>query len=280
MQSVICAFSAFLRVSFKVSVLALIVGLFVVSANIPPAHAATGINQQINFQGRLLNTQGAAVADGNYNIQFKIYQDGAGTAANNPGGTLKWTENWTNQAGKGVQVKNGYMSVQLGAINPFGTQVDWNQDTLWLSINIGNTNATCTPVTACGLDGEMLPMKRLSSTPFAMNSQMLGGMTSAEFLQIAKGVQTDVSNNTSSIYLNKTGTSGNFCSCNLAAPMPSLSILVETYHLVQTKTTRFLSLRQLLAQTAKSLAFCWLRRYWGRGGCRWHADAPGRQCSR
>ena len=210
MQSVICAFSAFLRVSFKVSVLALIVGLFVVSANIPPAHAATGINQQINFQGRLLNTQGAAVADGNYNIQFKIYQDGAGTAANNPGGTLKWTENWTNQAGKGVQVKNGYMSVQLGAINPFGTQVDWNQDTLWLSINIGNTNATCTPVTACGLDGEMLPMKRLSSTPFAMNSQMLGGMTSAEFLQIAKGVQTDVSNNTSSIYLNKTGTSGNF----------------------------------------------------------------------
>jgi hypothetical protein len=210
MQSVICAFSAFLRVSFKVSVLALIAGLFVVSANIPSAHAATGINQQINFQGRLLNTQGAAVADGNYNIQFKIYQDGAGTAANNPGGTVKWTENWTNQAGKGVQVKNGYMSVQLGAINPFGTQVDWNQDTLWLSINIGNTNATCTPVTACGLDGEMLPMKRLSSTPFAMNSQMLGGMTSADFLQIAKGVQTDASNNTSSIYLNKTGTSGNF----------------------------------------------------------------------
>lgn len=210
MQSVICAFSAFLRVSFKVSVLALLAGLFVVSANMSPAHAATGINQQINFQGRLLNTQGAAVADGNYNIQFKIYQDGAGTAENNPSGTLKWTENWTNQAGNGVQVKNGYMSVQLGAINPFGTQVDWNQDTLWLSINIGNTNATCTPVTACGLDGEMLPMKRLSSTPFAMNSQMLGGMTSAEFLQIAKGVQTDVSNNTSSIYLNKTGTSGNF----------------------------------------------------------------------
>ncbi|HSX02720.1 MAG TPA: hypothetical protein VLI05_05415, partial [Candidatus Saccharimonadia bacterium] len=51
-----------------------------------PAVAATGINQQINFQGRLLNAAGAVVADGTYNMEFKIYQDGTGTVAGNPGG--------------------------------------------------------------------------------------------------------------------------------------------------------------------------------------------------
>lgn len=172
-----------------------------------PASAAT--NQQMNFQGRLLNAQGAVVPDGFYNVQFKIYQDGTGIAAGNPGGTLEWTEDWLNNNGKGVQVINGYMSVQLGSINPFGSQIDWNSDTLWLSMNIGSTNTTCTPFTTCAPDGEMLPMKRLSAVAYAMNATMLNGKTAADFLQIAQGVQTDVSTNTASIYINKTGT-GNF----------------------------------------------------------------------
>jgi len=182
---------------------------FVTVLNAPRTEAVAGVNQQLNFQGRLLNSQGAAVADGFYNLQFKIYQDGTGLVAGNPGGTLKWTESRLNTAGNGVQVKNGYMSVQLGSVTPFGTSVDWNQDTLWLSINIGNTNTTCTPFTSCGGDGEMTPMKRLSSTPYALNSSMLEGKKAADFLQVAQGVQTDVSTNTPSIFINKTG-SGNF----------------------------------------------------------------------
>jgi hypothetical protein len=190
---------------------ALLLGVFVVVSVLftHKAHAVAGINQQFNFQGRLLNSQGAAVADGNYNIQFKIYQDGAGTAAGNPGGTLKWTESWLNVAGKGVQVKNGYMSVNLGSVTAFGNNVDWNQDTLFLSINVGNTNATCTPFTSCAGDGEMLPMKRLSATPYALNAGMIEGKHASDFLQIAQGVQTDVSTNTPSIFINKTST-GNF----------------------------------------------------------------------
>src|SRR5690348_6265825 len=130
-------------VIFRLLGSALLLGVFVVVGNMMshPAHAVAGINQQFNFQGRLLNAQGAAVPDGNYNLQFKIYQDGTGNAAGNPGGTLKWTESWLNSVGKGVQVKNGYMSVELGSITAFGSNVDWNQDTLWLSINVGNTNA-------------------------------------------------------------------------------------------------------------------------------------------
>lgn len=168
---------------------ALLLGVFGVGIfAAPAAHAAT--NQQMNFQGRLLNAQGAVVPDGYYNVQFKIYQDGTGTAAGNPGGTLKWTESWLNSSSQGVLVVNGYMSVQLGSINPFGTQVDWNSDTLWLSMNIGNTNTTCTPFTSCSPDDEMLPMKRLSSVAYAMNATMLGGRDASGFIQNTTTVQT------------------------------------------------------------------------------------------
>ena len=143
--------------------------------------AVTGVNKQMNFQGRLLNAQGAVVPDGTYNIQFKIYQDGAGAAVGNPGGTLKWTENWLNSSSTGVLIKNGYLSVQLGAQNPFGTQIDWNSDTLWLSMNIGGTNSCA--LASCTFDGEMLPMKRLSAVAYAMNATMLGGMTAEGFIQ-------------------------------------------------------------------------------------------------
>lgn len=170
------------------------------------ANAEAGINQQINFQGRLFNAQGATVPDGYYNLEFKIYQDGDGQTVGNVGGTLKWTEDHLNANSKGILVKNGYLSVQLGSINPFGTDVDWNQDTIWLSMNIGGTNSSCTPFSSCNPDGEMVPMKRLSSTPFSLNSQLLNGLSSSQFLQLAQGVQTDNSTNTTSIFVNKTGT--------------------------------------------------------------------------
>jgi hypothetical protein len=170
------------------------------------ASAVAGINETLNFQGRLFNAQGATVPDGNYNIEFRLYQDGTGTATGNPGGTLLWTEAHLNDNSDGVLVKNGYLSVELGTITAFGSSVDWNQDTLWLSMNIGTTGTSCTPFSSCSPDGEMLPMKRLSSTPYAFNAGQLGGLASSDFVQLAQGVQTDTSTNTSSIHINKTGT--------------------------------------------------------------------------
>jgi hypothetical protein len=187
----------------------LLVGLFAFIFNSVPIEAATGVNQTINFQGRLLNNQGATAPDGFYNIQFKIYQDGDGQSVGNttgsPAGSLKWTESHLNTNSQGVKVINGYLSVNLGSITAFGTSIDWNQDTLWLSMNVGNTNTTCTPFSSCTPDGEMVPMQPMTSAPYALNSGRLGGLTSSEFVQIAQGLQTDASN-AETIAINKTGT--------------------------------------------------------------------------
>lgn len=168
-----------------------------------PANAATGINQQINYQARLLDSTGATVPDGTYNIEFKIYQDGDGcvTSGTSPcSGTLKWTE--TRTGSNKVTVRNGYLSVQLGEVTPFGSSVNWNQDTLWLSINIGGTS---TPT----WDGEMLPFRRMAATPYALNTSQLGGLTASQFLQLAPGSAQADTSTTSSVFINKTGASGN-----------------------------------------------------------------------
>lgn len=168
-------------------------------------HAVAGVNQTLSFQGRLQSNTGAIVPDGFYNMQFKIYQDGDGTTAGDTGGALKWTESYVNNnANAGVQVKNGFFSVELGTNSPLSS-VDWNQDTLWLSMNIAGSGASCSTFggTGCSADGEMLPMKRITSSPYALNSGMLGGKTADKFLQLGQGVQTDV-NTSSSIFINKT----------------------------------------------------------------------------
>jgi hypothetical protein len=182
--------------------------------NVLPAHATAGVNQQLNYQARLLDSTGAIVPDGNYNVRFKVYQDGTGAATGNPGGTLKWTEIWQNSNTQGVTVRNGYMSVQLGSLCALSggscqgntnAGIDFNQDTLWLSIDVGGVTTGASPT----YDGEMVPMRRLGAAAYALNSNQLGGLTSSQFLQLAPGsVQGDGSTN-SSLFVNKTGASGN-----------------------------------------------------------------------
>ncbi len=148
--------------------------------------AAPGINQKMSFQGRLLTSSGGLVPDGRYNMQFKIYQGGSGAVAGNPDGSLSWTESYVNNnANQGVVIKNGYFSVELGSRTAFGSSIDWNDDTLWLSINIAGSAADCTTFGSgsCTADGEMLPMKRLTSTPYAMNAGKLGGIDASGFIQ-------------------------------------------------------------------------------------------------
>lgn len=161
--------------------------------NVLTTHATPGVNQVISFQGRLLNSAKEVVPDGTYNIQFKIYEGGSGTLEDNPDGELKWFETYTNNNNhEGVKVTNGYMSVDLGSKTPFGSLVDWNNDTIWLSMNIAGLANGCTQfdTTPCDADGEMTPMKRLTATPYALNSAKLGGISADGFIKNSTDVQT------------------------------------------------------------------------------------------
>ena len=96
-------------------------------------------------------------------------------------------------------MRNGYFSVALGTYCAFAgtactggqsqtnSAVDFNQDTLWLSADIGGVTAG-TPT----YDGELLPMKRLASSVYALqaeNANSLGGVAASGYAQLA-GTQT------------------------------------------------------------------------------------------
>ncbi|HSW37688.1 MAG TPA: hypothetical protein VLG37_04970 [Candidatus Saccharimonadales bacterium] len=173
------------------SVIALV--LFLVAYK--SASAAVGINHQINFQGKIVNNSGSTnIADGTYNMEFKIYSGGDGVVG---GGdeSLLWTESRLRNNSQGVTITNGIFQVNLGSITSLPGSIDFNSDTIWLSINLGNTNATCTPFSSCSGDGEMSPMVRFTAAPYAFNSDKLGGLDKTAFGQLASN-QTWTGTNT------------------------------------------------------------------------------------
>lgn len=124
-------------------------------------------NSTLNFQARLQNASGGIVADGYYNIEFKLY-------AASSGGSALWTESYldTNGTSAGndfrVRVKNGYVSVNLGSLSAFPGTISWDQE-LWLTMNIGGTGQTASP----SWDGEMNPRLKITSVPYAFRAGQL-----------------------------------------------------------------------------------------------------------
>ncbi len=141
-------------------------------------------------------------------MEFKIYSGGDGV----PGGgdeTLLWTESHLRNNSQGVTITDGIFQVNLGAITTLPGSVDFNNSTLWLSINLGSTNATCTPFSSCTPDGEMNPMVRFTASPYSLNTDLLDGIDSTGFVQLAQGLQVDASVTNASIAINKTGGTAN-----------------------------------------------------------------------
>src|SRR6266540_3022710 len=175
-----------------------IIGLGVVLACLwrtPTATATAGVNPQLSFQGKVVKSDGTNITDGTYNVEFKIYQDGTGTG----GGILKWTEDRLVSVSNGIAFSSGTFQVNLGSITSLST-VDFNQDTLWLSVQVGNTSS-CTVTTTflanCGGDNEMTPYVRLTASPYALNSDKLGGLNSGDFVQLTPSSQQTGSINVS-----------------------------------------------------------------------------------
>lgn len=111
--------------------------------------AAPGINQTINFQGKLVNTDGTNVTDGSYTIDFTLYD--AASA-----GTDVWTEEQT------VTVDDGIFRVVLGTVTPFGATV-FDNDNLFLGIVIDAGT-------------ELSPRIRFTASPYAMNAKKVNGL--------------------------------------------------------------------------------------------------------
>jgi hypothetical protein len=120
--------------------------------------ASAATSTTLNFQGRLLSNTGGLVPDGSYNIEFKIYDDPTA-------GTNHWTENRTG--GNTVTVKNGYFSVYLGEVTPFGATIPWDQE-LYMTMNVNG-------------DGEMTPRFKLTAVPYAFRAAAITDSAGNDF---------------------------------------------------------------------------------------------------
>jgi hypothetical protein len=94
----------------------------------------------LNYQGRLMNTAGQPVIDGQYSVTFRLY-----TAAS--GGTQVWEE------AQSVMANNGYFNTTLGNSTVLNPSI-FNQP-LWVGIQVGT-------------EAEMTPRQKLGTTAYAM----------------------------------------------------------------------------------------------------------------
>jgi hypothetical protein len=117
---------------------------------LPPGHTAatTGINQELSFEGKIVNSSGLNITDGSYNMEFNIYTGCTNEPTNNTGCTAVWTEDWLVHNTQAVAFTSGTFQANLGSICSFGggscggntnTAINWNSYPLYLSIEIGNT---------------------------------------------------------------------------------------------------------------------------------------------
>lgn len=136
--------------------------MFVFASFTSPVFGAAGINKTINFQGKIVNSDGTNVEDGSYDVAFGLY-----TAAS--GGSPTWTETWSSGSAQ-VSVLDGIFQVSLGAHTALPGDVDFNSDNIYLGVNFDG-------------DGEMEPRIRLSAVPQAFNSDKVDGLDATQFIR-------------------------------------------------------------------------------------------------
>ena len=172
--------------------------------------AATGINKQISYEGRLLDSVGSPVANGSYSIKFVIYDSSTG-------GSCLWTASGTCGAPSSITVENvtsGYFSIMLGGTGQNAMDLNYNDDTYWLGVTIGS-------------DSEMTPRKRIGSAGYAFNSDTIDGLDSTSFLR-SDSVSTSTSQtvfatvpdglgvHNGSLFINPASASGNYTLLGIA----------------------------------------------------------------
>lgn len=181
------------RVLFVYSLKLGLAGLFIACSILfgiglfKPSIADATTSNTVNFQARLMNASGSIAPDGNYNVEFKLYNSSSSSGSSQGSCTgdssCLWFEDYTYNSGSGgtdarIHVVNGFLTVSLGSINPFSNAtnpINWGQP-LYLTMNVGGTVGSGTIT----WDGEMSPRLSLTAVPsaFSLQSPNSGSFTS------------------------------------------------------------------------------------------------------
>lgn len=111
--------------------------------------ARAAVPQIINYQGTLTDKGGTPVPNGNYSIEFRIYDVASG-------GTVLWSEKWDTTTSQ-VAVVGGIFNAMLGFHSPIPTNLFVDRPVTYLAVKVGT-------------DAEMLPRQRITSVGYAFNA--------------------------------------------------------------------------------------------------------------
>lgn len=152
----------------------LFAGLFALTAEVS-TYAATTLPTKMNFQGRVTNNSGNILANGTYNMKFRIWS--ASTA-----GAQLWSEDRLISASQGVVVTNGQFNVQLGSVTSLPASV-FASDSVYFEVELP-TPASATTSSPVWTEGAMTPRNQFATSAYAYNSETLDGLDSAAFGQL------------------------------------------------------------------------------------------------
>jgi len=122
---------------------------------------SASFNEQINFQGKLTDSNGVAVSDGEHCMKFRIMDSATG-------GNELWAEEWDNDTSK-ITTSSGLFSVLLGTHQSL-SNVDFNQTSLYLEVQYD-------PGCDNTYEEVFSPRKRMGAVPAAFEAKKLGGYT-------------------------------------------------------------------------------------------------------
>lgn len=139
--------------------------------------AAQTIPYKVNFQGRLTTNAGAPVADGLYNLQFRIYD------ASSSGNQL-WIE--TRETTNRVQVTSGLFSVQLGDVSSLSPTLFATSNPRYFEITMATpATANCSTASCATWESPMSPRQPLGASVYAFNADTIDGIDGADLAQLS-----------------------------------------------------------------------------------------------
>ena len=155
--------------------LVLFAGLFALTVD-QPVNAATTLPTKMNFQGRIANSSGTTLANGTYNMKFRLWSAASG-------GTQQWSEDRLVSASQGVVVTNGQFSVQLGSVTSLPASV-FTSNSLYFEVELP-TPASATTTGPIWTEGAMTPRNQLATSAYAYNAETLDGIDGSSFAQLS-----------------------------------------------------------------------------------------------